>query len=194
MDCGSLKELISVYVDGESSPEESRRAEEHLDLCPECARNAKLLRALGAAAVRTETQVSAGFRDRLFARMEEEGLLRRRRSLFAFSLRWAGLPLAAAAALGLFLLTSREAARGPAPPASSPSEIQRPRDASPPERGPAAPESSAGASAPVAGEALSLEERDIVANLEVLEDPQAFDEPGEIDELEIFFPNTNSRG
>ena len=41
---------------------------------------------------------------------------------------------------------------------------------------------------------LTPEEREIVAYLEVLEDPAALDEPSEIDELEIVEPAGRSKG
>lgn len=195
MECGPLAELLSAYVDGESSAEESRRVEEHLRTCDGCARAERRMRALGAATARTETPVSPDFRDRLFARMEGEGLLRKRRSIFALSLRWAALPLSAAAAFGLFLLTSREVPRGPGIPAAPPGAVeQRPPIASPTPRDLARPEGPAGEARAVAGEELSAEDREIVAYLEVLEDPQAFEEPGEIDELEIFLAPGGARG
>lgn len=193
MGCGSQRELLSAYVDGESSAEESRRVEEHLRTCADCATAERRLRALDVAAARTETPVSPDFRDRLFARMEGEGLLRKRRSIFVFSLRWAALPLTAAAALGLFLLTSREAPRGPGLPAAPRAVEQRSPDAPPP-RDLAGPEPSAGEAGAVAGDELSPDEREIIAYLEVLEDPQAFEEPGDIDELEIFFAPGTTRG
>jgi anti-sigma factor RsiW len=195
MECGPLRELLSAYVDGESSAEDSLRVEEHLRTCADCAGAERRMRALGVAAARTEAPLSPDFRDRLFARMEREGLLRTRRSIFAFSLRWAVLPLAAAAALGLFLLTSREAPRGPVFPAAPPPAVERrPPDAPPPPLEVAGPELPAGEARAVAGEELSPEEREIVAYLEILEDPQAFEEPGEIDELEIFLAPGATRG
>lgn len=194
MECGLSKELLSAHVDGEASPEESHRVEEHLRACADCATTEKRMRALGGAAARTETRVSPELRDRLFARMEQEGLLRRRRSIFAFSVRWAALPLAAAAALGLFLLTSRETARGPAPPPPPQAVAERPGDASPPVGAPTRPERRARETAAVSGEELSPEEREIVTYLEILEDPHAFEEPGEVDELEIFVPPAARRG
>lgn len=195
MGCGPMRELLSAYADGESTPEESRRVEEHLRACADCVRAEGRMRALGTAAARTETSVSPDFRDRLFALMEREGLLSRRRSIFAFSLRWAVLPLTAAAALALVLLTSREAPRVPGFPSTPPPAVeQRPPDASPPPRVLAGPERPAGEARTVAGEELSPEEREIVAYLEILEDPQALEEPAEIEELEIFLaPGTTRR-
>lgn len=52
--------------------------------------------------------------------------------------------------------------------------------------------SGGGAVTPAAG--LSAEEREIVALLEVFENPQVFEEPSEVDELEIFADGQKERG
>ena len=177
MDCGDAKELLSACLDGEASPKDSRRVEEHLAGCAGCKAGERRMRALDVAIARTGTDVSPDFRERLFSRMEAEELLPKRRSLFAFSFRWAALPLAAAA-LGLFFLMSREAPRGPAAPGSAPqvAVIQ-----------PETPQ--------FAGrEELAAEEREIVAYLEILEDPSSFEEPGGIDEMEMFLPDGKKQG
>lgn len=179
MDCRSAKELLSAFLDGETSAEESSQVEEHLAACAECGAAQRRLLALDEMIARSETGVSPGFRDALFSRMEAEELLPRRTNLFSLSVRWA-LPLAAAAALGLFLMMSREAPRGPSTPGNAPQVAVNRPDATP--------------SAPVAvPEELTAEDREIVAYLEVLEDPSTFEGPGEIDEMEIFLP-TRSRG
>ena len=59
----------------------------------------------------------------LFARLEKEDLLSKRRSIFVYSLRWAAVPLAAAAALALFLLPSREPVRDLSPTALRPPQV-----------------------------------------------------------------------
>ncbi len=111
MKCEEIKEILSGYVDGEASADEARRVEEHVASCTACGDLVRRMRRLGQEIERTETAVPSGFRDALFSRMEREGLLPRRRSLFAYSVRWAAVPLAAAAALALFVLTSREAGK-----------------------------------------------------------------------------------
>jgi len=167
MDCRDAKELLSAFHDGEASGEESRQVEVHLAACAECRAAQRRMFALDAMIVRSETDVSPDFRDTLFSRMEAEELLPRRRNLLSFSFRWA-LPLAAAAALGLFLLFSREVPQGPVAPGNAPQVAVR--------------------------EELTAEEREIVAYLEVLEDPSSFEVPGEVDEMEILLPPARGQG
>src|SRR4030067_2599021 len=100
MECGEIREIISAFVDGEAAPEEARRVEEHLGSCAQCRSAEKRMRALGVAVTRTEGSVPPDFRENLFARMEAEGVLPKRRCIFVFSGRCAAGPLAVAAALG----------------------------------------------------------------------------------------------
>lgn len=169
MDCREIREIISAYVDGEARPEEARLVEEHIGKCPACRAAEKRMRALGIGVVKTEGTVPSDFRENLFARMEKEDLLPKRRSIFFFSVRWAAVPLAAAAAMALYVLTSREVPRELPSPAVRPSQVAGPV------------------------EELSPEDREIVAYLEVLEDPDLFDET-EIEEMEIFTPSPQRRG
>jgi anti-sigma factor RsiW len=169
MECREIREIISAYIDGEALPEEARRVEEHLGECAECRMAGKRMRVLGVAVARTEGTVPLDFRENLFARLEREGLLPKRRSLFVYSLRWAAVPLAAAAALAFFVLSSREPVRNLSPTALRPPQVS------------------------VTGEPLSPEDREIVANLEILEDPDLFNEPA-IEEMEIFIPPSRQRG
>jgi len=212
MDCVEAKELLSAFLDGESSPEESRRVEEHLATCAGCRAARHRMGALDSFLARSETPVSPGFRGKLFSRLEAEDLLPRRRSLFWFSIRWA--PLAAVAALGLFLMISREAPRIATNPPESPKAVaQIPATTqgearvatNPPGETPSAPtpavpggvasESPApGAAAVAVREELTPEEREIVAWLEILEDPDSFVEPDEVDETEILLPAARSQG
>lgn len=221
MECSDFREIISACVDGEASESEVRAVEDHLAACPRCRSLAGKMRALGAGVGRIEGSVPPDFRDTLFARLEREDLLPRRRSLFVFSLRWTAIPLAAAAALALFLLTARDAGKGPAEPkgalpqvaqklpgggetapadsgarpgAGTDSPVLRRPAGSPPEpqmpAGPSRLAASTGGGVPD----LSAEEREIVAYLEVLEDPSALDEPGEVDEMELLEPSGKRRG
>jgi anti-sigma factor RsiW len=169
MECREIREIISAYVDGEAMPEEARRVEEHLGECAECQAAEKQMRALGAAVARTEGTVPPDFRENLFARLEKEDLLPKRRSIFVYSVRWAAVPLAAVAALALFLLSSRNPVRDLSPTALRPPRISG------------------------TAEQLSPEDREIVANLEILEDPNLFDEP-DIEEMEIFVPSSQQQG
>ncbi|MGE5752593.1 MAG: hypothetical protein ACM319_03035, partial [Deltaproteobacteria bacterium] len=43
-------------------------------------------------------------------------------------------------------------------------------------------------------EPLNPEDREIIANLDLLEDPSAIDAPGEVDEMEIFVPSGRRQG
>lgn len=169
MECRDIREMISAYVDGEASAEEARRVEEHIGQCGMCRTAEKRMRALGVAAARTEGAVPPDFREKLFSRMEKEELLAMRRSIFVFSVRWAAVPLAAAAALMFYVLSSRDVPRDVSPTAVSPPKV-----------------------AAVGGE-LSPEEREIVAYLEILEDPDLFRET-EIEEWEILLPSSPRRG
>jgi len=169
MGCREIREVISAYVDGEARPEEARLVEEHLGACPQCRQAEKRMRDLGMAVARTEGAVPPDFRENLFARMEKEDLLPKRRSIFAYSVRWTVVPLAAAAAIALFVLSSREV------PRDHPSTAMRPPTAT------------------LVGGDLSPEDREIVASLEILEDPDLFDET-EIEEWEFFTPPPRQRG
>jgi predicted anti-sigma-YlaC factor YlaD len=186
MDCRDANELLSAFLDGETTVEESRNVEEHLAACAECRAAQRRMLALNVMVARSETPVSPGFRDSLFSRMEAEDLLPRRRNLFSYSFRWA-LPLAAAAALGLFLLLSRETPRGPVSPGHAPQVAATPAET------PKTVAQSPGTAVAVREE-LTAEDREIVANLEVLEDPSSFEESGGVDEMEIFLPPARGQG
>ena len=208
MDCRDWKERISAKVDGELLPEEVRQVDAHLEECAECRALEQKMRAVGIGVARTEGVVPADFREKLFARMEAEELLPRRRSLFVFSLRWAAVPIAAAAALALFLLSPAEKgkhavsrqAQGPAPtvaqpaPATGPGEPVSPAGSVGPQTAAAPKELSTPAVARTAGEQLTPEEREIIANLDLLEDSSDFDSPGDVDEMELIAPPARSRG
>lgn len=190
MDCTDAKELLSAFQDGETSAEESRQVEEHLAGCEECAAARRRILSLDAMLARSETPVSPDFRDRLFSRLESENLLPRRRNLFSFSFRWA-LPLAAAAALALFLLISRETPRGPGIPGKPPQVAVTPQEAP---KAVAQGLGAPGGTESAGREELTEEEREIVAWLEVLEDPSSFEEAGEVDEMEIILPLARNPG
>lgn len=187
MDCRDWKERISAKVDGELPPEEVRQVDAHLEECAECRALVRKMRAVGIGVARTEGVVPADFREKLFARMEAEELLPRRRSLFVFSLRWAAVPIAAAAALALFLLSPAEKGKHAVSPQGPVPKVAQPAPAT----GPG--ESASPATARTGGEQLTPEEREIIANLDILEDASDFDSPGD-DEMELFAPTNRSRG
>ena len=95
MKCDEIKEILSGYVDGEARGDEARLAEEHLAACPACRDLVRRMKVVGAGVGRTEAAVPPGFRDAVFDRMEREGLLPRRRGVFAFPIRWVAIPVAA---------------------------------------------------------------------------------------------------
>lgn len=203
MKCLEWKEKISGYIDREISPAEVREVEGHLAACESCSTLERRMRVLGVGVARTEATVPPDFREKLFARLEAEELLPRRRSLFVFSLRWAAVPLLAAAAVGMFLLVSPEKGRDAiAPQGGLPQVAQRdPRQATP--SAVISPQvelqSSSGAfgkgqPAETAVAGLSAEEREIVAYLEVLEDPAALEEQGDADNIDMFAPSGGRRG
>jgi anti-sigma factor RsiW len=179
MECKDIREIISAYVDGEASPEEAREVRGHLGTCARCRSAEQRMRALGVGVARMEGDIPPEFRDRLFARMEKEDLLPKRRSIFVFSVRWAAVPLAAAAMLALYVMYSREFPKEFSSPAVRPPQVAAPAVRPPQVASPAG--------------TLSPEDREIVANLEILEDPQLLDEPP-VDEMEIFVPSSRQRG
>lgn len=183
MECLELRERISAWIDGEASGEEAARVEAHLASCASCRVSADRMRLLSPALDRVRTAPPATLRRDLFARLEADGLLAPRRKRFGVPLRWAAVPLAAAAGLALFVLSSREAAdlspahRGPAAQVASkepqvPSSRERAREE------PAAPSPEEGASRPSPAPVRSLppEDREIVAYLDVLEQPSTFED------------------
>jgi anti-sigma factor RsiW len=171
MECRDWRERISASIDGEIPPEEARLVEGHLEKCAECRDLERKMRAVGIGVARTEGIVPSDFREKLFARMEAEDLLPRRRSLFVFSLRWAAIPVAAAAALALFFLASPDKGK----------DAVSPRQTTP-------------VAAQTAGEQLTPEEREIIAYLDILEDPSDLDSPGDVDEMEMFAPPGRGHG
>lgn len=203
MECRELRERISAFVDGEALPSEARLIEDHLDQCAECRAVERKMRTVGIGVSRTEGVLPPDFREKLFARLEAEELLPRRRSLFVFSLRWAAVPVTAAAALALLLLVSSERGKDAvSPQAQAPVVAQRTPEIEPRES--ASPTVSPGPQSVVprkqappvqtAKEELTPEEREIVAYLDILEDPSDLELPDDVDEMEIFGPPGRSRG
>lgn len=174
MDCRDIRETISACVDGEASPEEAASVREHLASCERCRVLERQMRALGAGVRQVRGRVPDRFRERVFARLESEGVLPPRKKMLSASWRWAAVPLAAVAGLGLFLLTSREAPRGPAPPGPATARVES--------SGPYPPSPQGNAPA------LSAEDREMVALLDILEDPDDLDANDEAEGMDLLAP------
>jgi anti-sigma factor RsiW len=158
MGCRDIRESISACVDGEASPGEAAAVREHLASCERCRALERQMRAVGAGVRQVRGSLPDRFREKVFARLESEGALPKRKKLFPAAWRFAAVPLAAAAALGLFLLTSREAVRGPVPP----------------------PQGNAAA--------LTTEDREMLALLDILEDPATFDATDDAEGMDLLAP------
>ena len=162
MDCRDIRESISACMDGEASPGEAASVREHLASCERCRALERQMRAVGAGVRQVRVSVPDRFREKVFARLDSEGALPKRKKLFSAAWRFAAVPLAAAAALGLFLLTSREAVRGPVPP----------------------PQGNAAA--------LTTEDREMLALLDILEDPEAFDATDDAEGMDLLAPGDSA--
>ncbi|MBI5577158.1 MAG: zf-HC2 domain-containing protein [Deltaproteobacteria bacterium] len=203
MKCLDWKEKISGYIDGEIPGEDARRVEEHLAGCHACRALERRMRAMGTGMEKMETAVSPDFREKLFARLEAEKLLPRRRSLFVFSFRWAAIPLAVAVAFAAFLFIAPDKRQDPG---VSPVEAPRVAQNVPAQQAPStgvksqeSPQQSHAAPLKVQETAvtpvgLSAEEREIVAHLEIFEDPAAIEDQGDVDAIEIFEPSNMRKG
>ena len=165
MGCRDIRESISVFVDGEASAGEEASVREHLASCERCGALERQMRSVGAGVRQVRGRVPDRFREEVFARLESEGVLPKRKKVFSAAWRWAAVPLAAAAGLGLFLLTSRDAVRAPVPQAPVTSQVET--------------------SAPVA---LSTEDREMLALLDILEDPAAFDADDDVEGMDLLAP------
>ena len=178
MGCRDIRETISACVDGEASPEEAASVREHLASCERCRVLERQMRAVGAGVRQVRGRVPDRFREEVFARLESEGALPKRKKTFPTAWRWAAVPLAAAAGLGLFLLTSREAVRGPAPPVPATAWV-----------GTSAPH----APSPQGNEAaLSTEDREMLALLDILEDPADLDPNDDAEGMELVAPGDSA--
>ena len=186
MDCRDIRETISAWVDGEASPGEAASVREHLASCERCRVLERQMRAVGAGVRQVRGSVPDRFREEVFARLESEGALPKRKKVFPTAWRWAGVPLAAAAGLGLFLLTSREAVRTPVPQAPVTSRVETTAPA-PAVRPAVPPESAQGTT-----DALSIEDRKMIALLDILEDPAAFDANDDAEGIDLLSPGDSA--
>jgi len=173
MDCRDIRESISACVDGEASPGEMASVREHLASCERCRVLERQMRAVGAGVRQVRRPVPDRFREEVFARLESEGVLPKRKKVFPAAWRWAAVPLAAAAGLGLFLLTSREAVRGPAPPGPATARVGTSAPASTPQGN---------------GVTISTEDREMLALLDILEDPVDLDANDDAEGMDLLAP------
>ena len=174
MDCRDIRETISACVDGEASPGEAASVREHLASCERCRVLEGQMRALGAGVRQVRGSVPDRFREELFARLESAGAIPPRKKMFSVSWRWTAVPLAAAAGLGLFLLTSREAVRGPAPPGPATARVETSVPYAPSPQGKV--------------QALTTEDREMVALLDILEDPADLDANDDTEGMDLLVP------
>lgn len=196
MDCRDIRETISVWVDGEASPEEAASVRGHLASCGRCRVLERQMRAVGAGVRQVRGKAPDGFRETVFARLDAEGALPPRRRAFSVSWRWAAVPLAAAAGLGLFFLTSREAVRAPAPqgPVTSRVETSSPVVPAPvaPVPGPAVSLAVPPVSPQGDAVALTAEDREMLALLDILDDSSAFDANGDAEGMDLLAPGDSA--
>jgi len=162
MGCRDIRETISAFVDGEASPEEAGAVREHLASCERCRVLERQMRAVGAGVRQIRGTVPDRLRETVFARLEAEGALPPPMPAHARSWRWAAAPLAAAAALGLFLLTSGDAIRKASVPG------------------------------PPTAVFLTTEDRETIALLDVLEDTATFDADGESEGMDLLAPGDSA--
>ena len=170
MGCREIRETISACVDGEASPGEAAAVREHLASCERCRVLERQMRAVGAGVRQVRGSVPDRFREEIFARLESEGALPKRKKVASTAWRWAAVPLAAAAALGFFLLTPGDGIRDSATLPTTTARMESP-----------------GSSVP-----LTAEDREMIALLDLLEDPAAFDPNGDAEGMELLVPGDSS--
>jgi hypothetical protein len=136
------------------------------------------MHAVGAGVRQVRGSVPDGFREAVFARLDAEGALPPRKKIIFVSWRWAAAPLAAAAALGFFLLTSRDAVRGPDSPGPATARIGTSAPPGPSPQGNAV--------------ALSTEDREMLALLDILEDPADLDANDDAEGMELLAPGDSA--
>ena len=170
MGCRDIRETISAWVDGEASPGEAARVREHLASCERCRVLERQMRAVGAGVLQVRGSVPERFREGVFARLESEGALPRRKKFFPTAWRWAAVPLAAAAALGVFLLTPGDGIRERAILPTTTARMETP-----------------GSSGP-----LTTEDREMIALLDLLEDPADLDANEDAEGMDLLAPGDSA--
>jgi hypothetical protein len=174
MGCRDIRESISACVDGEASPGETAAVREHLASCERCRVLERQMRAVGAGVRQVRGSVPDRFREEVFARLESEGALPKRRKVAPTAWRWVAVPLAAAAAVGFFLLTSRDGIRGPESPGPATARIETSAPPAPSLQGNAV--------------ALSTEDREMLALLDLFEDPADLDANDDAEGMDLLAP------
>lgn len=172
MGCRDIRETISACVDGEASPEEAASVREHLASCERCGVLERQMRAIGAGVRQVRGSVPDRFREEVFSRLESEGALPKRKKVVRTAWRWAAVPLAAAAAaaLGFFLLTPGDGIRERAILPTTTARMETP-----------------GSSAP-----LAAEDREMIALLDLLEDPTGLDASEDAEGMELLAPGDSA--
>jgi anti-sigma factor RsiW len=170
MDCRDIRETISACVDGEASPGEAALVREHLASCERCGVLERQMRAVGAGVRQIRGRVPDRFREEVFARLESEGALPKRKKVLPTAWRWAAVPLAAAAALGFFLLIPGDGIRERATLPATTARMESP-----------------GSSAP-----LTAEDREMLALLDLLEDPADLDANDDAEGVELLAPGDSA--
>ena len=170
MDCRDIRETISACVDGEVSPGEAAWVREHLASCERCRVLERQMRAVGAGVRQVRERVPDRFREEVFARLESEGALLKRKKVSPTAWRWAAVPLAAAAALGFFLLTPGDGIRERPTPGTATARM----------------------ASPVSSAPLTTEDREMIALLDLLEDPADLDANDDAEGMELLAPGDSA--
>jgi hypothetical protein len=110
------------------------------------------------------------FRETVFARLESEGALPKRKKVFPAAWRWAAVPLAAAAGLGFLLLTPGDGIRERVPRGTTAAQV----------------------ASPVSSAPLTTEDREMIALLDLLEDPTDLDANDDTEGMELLAPGDSA--
>jgi len=105
--------LISARLDGVLSPEEARRLEEHLAVCPDCQQAEKELRAIHEAlCALPRLEPPDGFQERVMAAVTADGTANRGKKRLVWTKWLATAAMLAVIVGGTFALHSRQGAAG----------------------------------------------------------------------------------
>jgi anti-sigma factor RsiW len=113
MSCDEVWDLLSVYADGEATPEETAMVENHIAVCADCARDLKFMQSTALVLQDTpEVEPPADLREAIFAAtinrptLQERFAAAVRRTLSPVPVRYGAVAAAgAAAALAAFIFT-----------------------------------------------------------------------------------------